>query len=59
MVYKETKNNMSRRSITRISLRESNEYGGNLIMYLYTVEEIHSNEWMELLINDGVVKRLE
>ena len=57
MVYTGTNNNMSHKSIPRIELRESNEDGGHFFMSLYT-GKIHSDESMELPIDDDVVKRV-
>ena len=59
MAYAGTKNNMIRRSIPGIVLRESNKDGVNLFMSLYTGKQIHRYDWMELQIDDEVVKRVE
>ena len=59
MVYTGTENLMNRRIIPGIFGRESNEDGGHLFMSLYTGKVIHSNDWVELLIYDEVVTRIE
>ena len=49
MVYTGTTNTSNRRSIPSIALRESNEYGGHLLMSLYIGKEMHINVWVYLL----------
>ena len=46
MVYTGTTNTSKRRSISGISLRESNEDRGHFFMLLYTRKDIHSNDWL-------------
>ena len=59
MVYTETKNTMKRRRTPSIALMESNEDGEQLFMLMDTGKYIHSNDWVEFLIGDEVVKRIE
>ena len=59
MVYTITKSNRSCISIHGITLEESNKYGGQLFMYLYTEKKKHCDDWIELPIDDDVVKRVE
>ena len=59
MVYICTKNTLKRRSIPSIALTESNKDGKYFFMLLYTGKEIHRNDWVELPIEDEVVKRVK
>ena len=58
-VYTGATNTPTRRSITSISLKESNEDVGHFFVSLYTGKDIRSNDWLELPIDDKVVKRVE
>ena len=59
MVYTGITKILKRRSIPSIALRESNEDGGHFFMFIYTGKYIHSDNWVELSIEDGVFKRVE
>lgn len=59
MVYIGTQNNMKRRGVPAIALRESNEAGGHYFMSLYTGKELHSNSWDELPIDDEVIAKVD
>ena len=59
MVYTETKNTMKRRRTPGIALMESNKDVEQLFMLMDTRKYIHSNDWVEFLIGDEVVKRIE
>ena len=59
MVYTGTTNTLKIRSIPIIALRVHNEDRGHFFMSLYTSKDIHSNGWVESLIENEVVKRVE
>ena len=58
MVYTGTTNTFKRRSIPIISLRGYNEDRGQLFVSLYTRKDIHGYDWVELPIDNEVVKRV-
>ena len=51
------KNNMKQRCVPEISLRPSNNAGGNYFMYLYAGKILHSYIWEELPITDDVIEQ--
>ena len=56
MLYIGTANTLNRRIISSIALSASNEYGGHFFMSQYTGIDIHSNYFVELPIDNKVVK---
>ena len=59
MLYTGTTNTSNIGSIPIFSLRGSNEYGGHLLMLMYTRKNIHSNNWVELPIGNEIVKMVK
>lgn len=59
MVYIGTTNRMKARSVPGIALRESNQWGGQYFMSLYTGKRLHSFKWQELPIDQDVIDRVE
>ena len=58
LVYRESKNNRTPRSIRAIALRPSNSQGGYYFMSLNTGKRIHGHQWDELAITDEVIDRV-
>ena len=50
---------MKCKSIPVISLRKSNEHGGNYLMNLYTGKRLYSYEWKNITIGGDVNKIVE
>ena len=59
MVYTGPTKKLKIRTTPSIVLGESNEYGGHFFMLLYTRKDIHRYDWVELTIDNEVVKRVE
>ena len=55
MVYIGTKKTMRISSVIDIALNDSDEWGGNNFMSLYSGEKRHSNEWEEVPMNEDVI----
>ena len=56
MLYTGTTNTLKCRSVPRISLRQSNKDGGQFFISLYTGKYTHRDTWVELPIDDNIVK---
>ena len=50
---------MRSRSVPGVAFKTSNNYGGQNFMSLYTGKRINSYTWEELMIDDGVIQRVE
>ena len=59
MVYTGTTNTMRSRSVPGVSLKPSNNNGGQYFMSLYTGNKVQLYIWEELPIDDGVIQRVE
>ena len=59
MLYTVTTNTLKRIIIPSIASRESNEDRGQLYMFLYKRRYIHIDDWVELTIEDEVIKRVK
>ena len=57
MVCTDTTKTLKIRRTPSIALNKYNEGGGQLFMLLYTEKENHRNDWVELSIDDEVMKR--
>ena len=58
IVYTGTKNDMKRRSVSAITLNESNDHGGHYFMSIYTGKRLQSYQWIELPIDDEVISQV-
>ena len=59
LVWVRTTNDMTRRAIPCIALRQSNRQGGHYFMSLYSGRRIHSYHWESLPISDDVIQQVE
>ena len=59
MVYVNTDNTMNTRSVSAITLEQSNENGGHYFMNLHTGHRIHSYKLNKLPIDDDVIARFK
>ena len=57
-VYKNTKNDMTFRSVGAIAIRPKNEMGSYYFMSLRIGRRIHSNQWTVLHVTDEVLQRV-
>ena len=55
MVYTGIENDIKRRSVTAIALKESSDHGGYYFMSIYTGKCLHSYQWIEIPIYDDVI----
>ena len=59
MVYTGTENNMISRTVSVISLKESNDMNGRYFMSLNTGKRIHSKNWDQLPIDEFVIDKVK
>ena len=59
MVFIGTTNTLHTRSVPAVAINPSNYHGGHYFMSLYSGKRLHSYNWEELPIDDGVTDRLE
>ena len=59
LVYTDTSNNNTPRTVPAVALRMSNNAGGHYFMSLHSGKRIHGYKWTELSIDKHVIERVE
>ena len=59
LVYTGTENNMRKRGVPTIALKESNDVGRCYFMSLYTGKKINGYIWNEITINNDFISKVE